>query len=381
MSLAPLPLSAGLSERHITTSASEMSYHIIEAGSRSKPLILLVHGFPELAYSWRKVMPSVANAGFYVVAVDQRGYGRTSGWDTRKFEDVDLSTFSVTNLIRDIVVLVSALGYHSVDCLVGHDFGAVTASLCALARPDLFRGIILMSHPFAGSPQLPFDTYSHGEEPQASSDIHEELRKLPEPRKHYKWYYSTAAANAEMSPQKGLKEFLRGYFHLKSADASNDPHPLQAWDATELAKMPSYYIMPLHLGMREAIANDMTEEELRLAKFKGVKWLPDEDLNIYVQEFSRTGFQGGLNWYRIQTDPNMIRDLDVFSGGKIEIPCVFIAGTKDWGTYQVPGALDKMSKACTSFKGVKLIEGAGHWVQQEQPSRVVEEILGFIREI
>lgn len=361
------------------SSASELSFHIIEAGSRSKPLILLLHGFPELAYSWRKIMPNLALAGFYVVAVDQRGYGRTTGWDARGFEDVDLTTFSVTNLIRDIVVLVSALGYHSVHCLVGHDFGSVTASACALARPDLFRRVVLMSHPFSGS-QLPFDTYSHEEVPPASPDIHRQLAKLPEPRKHYKWYYSTAAANAEMSPQEGLYEFFRGYYHLKSADASNDPHPLQAWEATELARMPSYYVMPLHLGMREAIANDMTEGELGVAKTKGVNWLPDEELHVYVQEFGRTGFQGGLNWYRIQTDPSMIRDLDMFAGKEIEIPCIFIAGTKDWGIYQVPGALEKMSKACKLCKGVKLIEDAGHWVQQEQPSRVVKEIQCFIRD-
>jgi len=139
-SLPPLPLPAGIFSSYVET--PDLTYHILEAGfspSPPKPLILLLHGFPELAYSWRKIMPSLASAGHYVVAYDQRGYGRTSGWDTRPFSDVALDSFRFTSIVADAVRLVYALGYTEVKCIIGHDFGAVGASLCALIRPDVFK--------------------------------------------------------------------------------------------------------------------------------------------------------------------------------------------------------------------------------------------------
>lgn len=375
--LRPLPLPAGLQERQVTSSASDLSYHIIESGSKGNPLIILLHGFPELAYSWRKVMPALAT-GFYVVAFDQRGYGRTTGWDTSSFECADLRTFTQTNLVRDVIVLVQRLGYHRVECIVGHDFGCVPASLAALSRPDIFRQIVLLGHPFLGSPRLPFDIAPEKEESLAELDIHEELRQLDPPRKHYRWYYSTAEANPEMASKKGLFEFLRGYFHLKSADAHNDPRPIKELTAKELAILPRYYVMPLELGMRDTVAQDMLGEETRKMREKSPRWFPDAELDIYASEFARTGFQGGLNWYRVMTNPNLQRDVDLFAGKKIEVPLLYITGTKDWLIYQHPGSIDKMRGACTDFRGVRWIEDAGHWVQQEQPEKVVEQILEFL---
>lgn len=112
---------------------------MLSAGSPSNPLLLLLHGFPEIAYSWRKIMTPLAEAGYYVVAYDQRGYGRTTGWDARPFHEVDLTTYSFVRLVRDAVILVNALGYKEVACILGHDFGAVGASMCALFRPDIFK--------------------------------------------------------------------------------------------------------------------------------------------------------------------------------------------------------------------------------------------------
>jgi len=274
-SFKPLPLPPLLSEKYIRSSASELSYHILEAGVKGDPLVLLVHGFPELSYSWRKIMPGLAKAGYYTVALDQRGYGRTTGWDTSSFDDVDLGTFSVTNLVRDLVVLVNALGYRQVDCIVGHDFGSVTASLCALTRPDFFQKVVLMSHPFKGSPTLPFNVSSETKStPQR--DVHHDLASLPTPRKHYKWYYSTRDANSEMAASNGLHEFLRGYFYLKSADwIGNNPRPLEAWTAEELAKMPLYYIMPLDSGMRDSV-----EKELDSGVNESLRWLSDAELEV-----------------------------------------------------------------------------------------------------
>ena len=133
------------------------------------------------------------------------------------------------------MVEVQRLGYHTVECIVGHDFGCVPTSLAALSRPDIFRKVVLLGHPFLGQPELPFGFAPEEEESVAKHDLLEELRHLDPPRKHYRWYYSTVEANEEMAPQKGLFKFLRGYFHLKSADAYNDIRPIKKMTARELA--------------------------------------------------------------------------------------------------------------------------------------------------
>ncbi|KKZ67706.1 microsomal epoxide hydrolase [[Emmonsia] crescens] len=393
--LSPLPLPQGVSSRQIDTSPIGLSFHILEAGNtpdRDRPLIVLLHGFPEIAFAWRKVMPLLADAGYYVVAPDQRGYGRTTGWDTREFADVDLNNFSVTNLVRDVLVLVHALGYQSVKCLVGHDFGAVSAAFCALARPDFFQSVVLMSHPFKKVPSLPsFNptaqaTESPESKPPAASNIHADLASLG--RKHYKWYYSTQAASSEMTnPPNGLHEFLRGYFHLKSASWSkNNPHPLTSWTASELATMPYYYVMPLNATMPEAIAVDMAQEDPSAIQ-NSQTWLPDSDLAVFVSEFRRNSFQGALNWYRVFTrsDPVTARipDVEIFAGKRMECPIAYISGRQDWGTYQEPGVMQMMTtkEVCSDFRGLTIVDGAGHWVPQEKPEKVASGILELIRSL
>ncbi|GIJ85803.1 hypothetical protein Asppvi_004667 [Aspergillus pseudoviridinutans] len=395
--MASLPLPPHVSSRSVSTSA--LNFHILEAGyspDRNRPLILLLHGFPELAFSWRKILPRLAEAGYYAVAPDQRGFGRTTGWDTRSYDEVDLSTFSLTSLARDMVILVHALGYRSVRCVVGHDCGAVSAAACALIRPDFFESVLLLSHPFNGTPSLPFNTandhdHDHGTpgsgggmESAASNNIHTELAQRN--RKHYKWYYSTASADNEMSlPPGRLHEFLRGYFHLKSGSCTrNYPRPLKSWTADELLQLPFYYIMPLDTTMPEAIALDM-ENEPENAQQLSQTWLPDSDLDVYVAEYERTGFQGGLNWYRVRTaaDGRFSRDIDTFAGKKIEVPCAFVSGKMDWGIYQEPGALEKMVKeeVCSDFRFLRLIDGVGHWAPQESPEEVANAILRLVRSL
>jgi pimeloyl-ACP methyl ester carboxylesterase len=136
-----LPLDAEIREEYIET--DDLTYHVLRAGGQDPDkklrLVLLLHGFPELAFSWRKVMVPIAHAGYHVIAYDQRGYGRTSGWDTRSFSDVDLNTFALSRLVTDAVRLIYALGYTEVRCVIGHDFGSLVASLCALMRSDIFK--------------------------------------------------------------------------------------------------------------------------------------------------------------------------------------------------------------------------------------------------
>ena len=160
--------------------------HVLEAGFKTpgRPALLLLHGFPELAYSWRKVMPRLAAAGYHVVAPDLRGYGRTVGCDAgwEPAYDQDLRPFRLLNLVRDLLGLLSALGYRSIDGVVGHDFGSPVAAWCAVVRPDVFRSVALMSAPFAGPPALPFDTLRHkgaGGNPLAGSVAAIDHAKVP----------------------------------------------------------------------------------------------------------------------------------------------------------------------------------------------------------
>jgi pimeloyl-ACP methyl ester carboxylesterase len=348
-----------------------LDMHVLEAGfeSENRPCVLLLHGFPELAYSWRKVLPAIAAAGFHVVAPDQRGYGRTTGWDQRY--DGDLASFHLLNLVKDTVGLVSALGVSSVASVIGHDFGSPVAAWCALLHPDLFRSAALLSAPFGGAPRPP-----PSGAPAPPADLAKSLAALHPPRKHYQWYFSTRAADADMRdcPQ-GIHAFLRAYFHIKSADwDQNNPHPLGSWAPDELAKMPRYYVMDLGRDMAETVAEHAPDADATKCA-----WLPDHELRVYSEEFARTSFQGGLQWYRNLTDAQGVAKLQAFFGRSIDVPCCFIAGKRDWGVYQSPGALQAMqSFACTQFRGAHLVDGAGHWVQQEQPAAVSELLINFL---
>ena len=334
-----------------------LAMHVLETGAPGRPCVLLLHGFPELAYSWRKVMPALAEAGYYALAPDQRGYGLTTGWDGGF--DCDLSQYRVANLVQDSVALLGALNIKKAH-LVGHDFGSPVAAHAALLRPERFHCVVLMSAPFGGAPVG-----------GRAGSIHEELGAIG--RKHYQWYYSTREADADMlrCPQ-GVHAFLRAYYHDKSADwPGNHPFPLAGWTATELAKMPTYYIMELDKGMAETVAPHMPA--------KAPAWLTDEELAVYAQAFQRTGFQGGLNWYRAATNPAPAPKIE---RNTIDIPSIYIAGAADWGIYQKPGELERMQRdVCTDFRGVHLVEGAGHWLQQEQPERVAALLLDFLRTI
>ena len=153
-----LPLDAAVLPRGIgsrfVTDVNDLRVHILEAGSNDRPCVLLLHGFPELAYSWRRVMPALADAGYHVVAPDLRGYGRTTGWQADYDSEADLRSFRLLNAVRDQLGLVHALGHRSVAAVVGHDFGSPVAAWCALVRPDVFRSVALMSAPFEGPPDL-----------------------------------------------------------------------------------------------------------------------------------------------------------------------------------------------------------------------------------
>ena len=376
--LPSIPLPSSIRSRTVHN-INGLTMHVLEAGfeTRGRPCILLLHGFPELAFSWRKVMPQLADAGYHVIAPDQRGYGRTTGWSADY--DGDLAPFRFTNLVRDAIGLVSAFGYASVDAVIGHDFGSPVAAWCALLRPDVFRGVAMMSAPFGGPPQLPFDTADKPVTVRTEDPVHRELARLSRPRKHYQWYYSTRAASGDMlnAPQ-GLHDFLRAYYHHKSADwKDNKPYPLKSWSADELAKLPTYYVMDLDETMPATVAKEMPS----VAEIAANKWLPDNELAFYAGEYARTGFQGGLQWYRCGTSGAFDTELQLWSARTIDVPSCFISGKQDWGTYQRAGVFEAMRRSvCSNMIGCHLVDGAGHWVQQEQPQEVSRLLLQFLKQ-
>jgi len=177
-------LPPGIRSRRIAN-VNGLTVHILEAGYEvpGRPAVLLLHGFPELAYSWRSVMLPLAAAEYHVIAPDQRGYGRTTGWDDSY--DADPDPFRILNMVRDAMGLVFALGYREVAGVVGHDAGSPVAAWSALIRPDVFRSVTMMSSPFAGVPSLPFNTANGAPPPrptQTDDELVAELAKLSPPR-------------------------------------------------------------------------------------------------------------------------------------------------------------------------------------------------------
>ncbi len=383
------PYAAGVLPRGVRSrfvaGVNGLRMHVLEAGSQAgaRAGVLLLHGFPELAYSWRRLMPALAAAGYHVIAPDLRGYGRTDGTDVRY--DDELRPFRMLNEVRDMLWLVSAFGYRQVH-LAGHDFGSLVASWCAVARPDVFRSVVLMSAPFGGTATLPFavaDAAGGPTDTSAAADIDADLARLTPPRWLYRRFYATREANDDLwrAPQ-GVHDFLRAYYHMKSADWSdNRPEPLREWSAAELARLPRYYVLDLGKGMAETVAEHMPSP----AEIAACEWLPEDELRVYSAEYRRTGFQGGLQWYRSVTSVSSLfggginADLQVFAGRTIDQPSLFIAGAQDWGIHQRPGALERMeARACTDLRGLHLLAGAGHWVQQEKSAEVNRLVLEFL---
>jgi len=375
-------LAGGIRSRAIAN-VNGLTVHILESGyeSTGRPAVLLLHGFPELAYSWRKVMLPLAVAGYHVIAPDLRGYGRTTGWDGSY--DADPDPFRILNMVRDAMWLVLALGHGQVIAVVGHDAGSPVAAWCALVRPDMFRSVVMMSAPFPGVPSLPFNSANGASPPPApltDDELDTQLASLPRPRKYYQNYQRTREANDDMlhAPQ-GLHNFFRAYYHYKSADwKENKPFPLKARTAEELAKMPTYYVMDKEKGMAETAAQGMPSA----AEITACRWLTDAEVDVYVTEYSRTQFNGALQCYRARrgSDPKSRAEMQTFSGRSIDVPSCYIAGKSDWGTYQFPGTAEKMqTSACTRMVGFHLVEGAGHWVQQEQPEKVAALLNQFFK--
>ena len=327
----PGPYAAGVLPRGVRSrfvaGVNGLRMHVLEAGLRAgaRASVLLLHGFPELAYSWRRLMPALAAAGYHVMAPDLRGYGRTDGTDVRY--DDDLRPFRMLNQVRDMLALVSAFGYRRVH-LAGHDFGSLVASWCAVARPDVFRSVVLMSAPFGGTATLPFTTAAA---PRAAA----------------------GAAGGARLPARLLPHEER---RLERQPPAAAPRVVR-----RRAGPPAPLLRP---GPRQGMAETVAEHMPSAAEIAACEWLPDDELRVYSAEYRRTGFQGGLQWYRSVGSVSSIfggginADLQVFAGRTIDQPSLFIAGPRDWASTSAPapssawkGAPAPTCGACTSWRG------------------------------
>jgi pimeloyl-ACP methyl ester carboxylesterase len=306
--------------RHRTNEAPAGRLHLVEQGTG--PLVLLVHGFPESWYSWRRQLPALAAAGYRAVALDVRGDGRSS-------KPAAMDAYRMLDLVEDNVALVRALGEERA-VVVGHDWGSNIAAASALLHPEVFRAVGLLSVPYAppGGPR-PTDVFA-----QMGGDQEFYVSYFQEPGR----------AEAEMEPD--VRGWLAGFYAALSADtmpAQGEPDP--------------HFVARTGGRLRD-----------RFPDGKLPAWLTEDDLDVYAGEFERTGMTGALNRYR-----NMDRDgedLAQYGGAPIKQPSLFIGGALDASTTWMADAIDAYPATLPGLVSTHILDGCGHWIQQERPDEV-----------
>jgi len=293
------------------------------------PLVVLLHGFPESWYSWRHQLPSLAQAGYHAVAPDMRGYGKTDAPEA-------VEAYDIMHLTEDVVGVIDAMGEETA-VVIGHDWGAPVAWHCMLLHPDRFSALVAMSVPYSGRPD---------------ESVIVSLKKAFGENFFYILYFQDdgrAEAEFDADPHGILSRLYL------SPDS-----PREAPTLTD-AKMSAGGWIP-RLGKPRCLP----------------RWLAQEDLDYYVREFMESGFRGGISYYR-----NLQRNWEItpqLAGATIEKPVVFITGERD---SVIRGAsaealTENMRNVATDLRGVKLLPGTGHWVQQEAPEETDREILSFL---
>ncbi|MGW9247364.1 alpha/beta fold hydrolase [Streptomyces badius] len=314
--------------RHRTVETPAGRLHLVEQGSG--PLVLLVHGFPESWYSWRHQLPALAAAGHRAVAIDVRGYGRSS-------KPAAVDDYRMLDLVEDNVAVVRALGEESA-VVVGHDWGSTIAATSALRHPEVFRAVGLLSVPYAppGGPR-PTDVFGR--------------IGGPEQEFYVSYFQEPGRAEAEIEPD--VRGWLAGFYAALSADtmpARGEPDP--------------------HFVARGGRLRD------RFPTGPLPSWLTEGDLDVYAGEFERTGLTGALNRYRAM-DRDW-EDLAPHRGAPITQPALFIGGTEDASTTWMADAIDAYPTTLPALSGSHLLEGCGHWIQQERPHEVNDLLTGWL---
>lgn len=311
-------------ERLVDTNGVQL--RVIEAGERGAPVVVLAHGFPELAYSWRHQIPALAAAGYHVLAPDQRGYGGSSRPDA-------IAAYSIQALTGDIVGLLDDVGVERA-VWIGHDWGAMVVWNAPLLHPDRVAAVAALSVP-----------------------------PLPRPRKPPTQVWRT---------RFGENFFYMLYFQepgVADAELNGDPaRTMRRMMSSSLTVGdPNAALRMLSPGP-EGFIDRINEPDGPPA------WISQDELDHYISEFSRTGFTGGLNWYR-----NLDRNWETtpeLADAKITVPCLFVGGTADPVLTFTP--TDRASEMISGPYRQVMLDGAGHWIQQERPGEVNALLLEFL---
>jgi epoxide hydrolase A/B len=314
---------------HRLESVNDVRIHCVEAGDG--PLVLLVHGFPESWYSWRHQIPALAAAGFRAVAIDVRGYGRSSA-------PPEIDQYRMMRLVADNVGLVQALG-ESRAVIVGHDWGAPIAWTSAMLRPDVFRAVAGLSVPFnAPGVTRPLTAF----------------RAMGGDEEFYIEYFQQPG-RAEAEIELDVRTWLLGFYFTASGDA---PPPDRS------------------LGSIATVARGAKLRDRFRYPDVMPSWLSVEDLDVYAGEFERSGFTGGLNRYRnVERD---WEDLAAFRGRVIDVPAMFMGGDRDGPTMWGAAAIERFPTTLPRLHRSIILPGCGHWTQQERPVEVNEALLDFL---
>jgi pimeloyl-ACP methyl ester carboxylesterase len=308
-----------MSERTVATNGVEL--HVIDEGPADGPVVVLAHGFPELAYSWRHQIPALAAAGYRVLAPDQRGYGRSSR--PSAIEDYD-----IVHLTDDLVALLDELG-HEQGIFVGHDWGSMVVWQMSLLHPSRVNGVCGMSVPFI--PRGPVSPVTAMRNVFGDSFFY--ILYFQEP--------GVADANLAADPARTMTGMLAGM--------GGGTIPEVGPDAGFAERLPVPSSLPA--------------------------WLSQEELDHYIAEFTRTGFTGGINWYR-NFDRNW-SSTPQLDGAHVSVPSLFIGGSADPVLIMSPPSVGE--PFLDDHRGTIIIDGAGHWVQQEKPGEVNDALLSFLK--
>jgi pimeloyl-ACP methyl ester carboxylesterase len=315
---------------HSIVETNDIRMHIAEQGAG--PLVVLLHGFPETWYSWRHQLAALAEAGFHAVAPDQRGYGGTDRPD-------QVERYTQLHLVGDVIGLLDALGEEQA-VLVGHDWGAPVAWHTALLRPERVRGVVGLSVPY--TPRGPVSGLAA-------------MRAALGDGFYMQYFQAPGVADAELA--RNPRRTMRAILYSASGDA---PRPAGG------AGQP---VVPPGGGLLDI----MPEPETLPA------WLTEADVDVYAAEFARTGFTGGLNWYRtIDLSWEMMA---AWSSARVQPPALFVAGDRDL-VVNFPGMRDALPRLCAfapNLTDTLLLEGCGHWTQQERAAEVNAALLAFLR--
>ncbi len=316
---------------HAMVASSDVTIHCVIATPDGEPLdtVVMVHGFPELWYSWRHQLRALSAAGYRAIAVDVRGYGRSSA-------PQEIEAYSMTSLVGDVISVLDHFGCEQA-VVVGHDWGAPVAWNTALLRPDRVSGVAGLSVPYS---------------PRGDAKPLDAFRSFsPEELFYIDYFQEPGVVEAEVKPD--LAGWLKGFYFSASGEA----------DLTE----PSMGFVPPGRAMRE---------RFQTPKSGQMAWMSDEDFQYYLDEFSRTGLTGGFNRYR-----NITRDwheLAAWRYAPIAVPALFVGGDVDGPTMLGADAIRRFDRNLPHLTRSVILDDCGHWVQQEKPSEVNQLLIEFL---